>query len=190
MLEPVEEGSEPPNKFPGEQPSIGKLRMTTKKFDEAMSNPRCITNGETPRLVELKILTLASRPPVCKSNFWRLTHRRDMSLGRLHTHTNKTAAQLSLGRVFCKLLALLLQRSVGLCRSRSQLDVERTWPSHVIRTVIQHEVVLLAHICSQHYNTVVITQKWLELLHAIAAMKALLIECHFAYSSIARLNWF
>ena len=70
MLEPVEEGSEPPNKFPGEQPSIGKLRMTTKKFDEAMSNPRCITNGETPRLVELKILTLASRPPVCKSNFW------------------------------------------------------------------------------------------------------------------------
>ena len=36
MLEPVEEGSEPPNKFPGEQPSIGKLRMTTKKFDEAM----------------------------------------------------------------------------------------------------------------------------------------------------------
>ena len=135
MLEPVEEGSEPPNKFPGEQPSIGKLRMTTKKFDEAMSNPRCITNGETPRLVELKILTLASRPPVCKSNFWRL----------------------SLGRVFCKLLALLLQRSVGLCRSRSQLDVERTWPSHVIRTVIQHEIVLLACICSQHYNTVVIT---------------------------------
>jgi hypothetical protein len=34
--------------------------MTTEKFEEAMSNPRRIANGETPRLVVLKVLTLAS----------------------------------------------------------------------------------------------------------------------------------